>query len=133
LQEVTSILHGDGIDFQQITGMGPVKVTRLLEGLYPRGKVQKRFKAIKQVVDSAFVLAEKGKLAIYVATYHDRAKANQKIRQLAQKNIKVTAVATELKVKGTILELKKVNQSYIDKITDHMSKMELSVKVLKSE
>jgi hypothetical protein len=132
LQEAMDILQGQGIDFQQVVGKGPVKVTRLLEGLYPPDKAHKRFNAIRKVVDSAFILAEKGKLAIYVATYHDRVKANQKIQQLAKKNIKVTAVATELKMKGSILVVQDVGGSTIETITDQMSKMGLSANVLKS-
>ncbi len=111
--------------------MGQVKVTRLLEGLYPPDKAHKRFNAIQHVVDSAFMIPEKGKLAIYVATYHDRAKAIQRLKQLAQKNLKVTAVATELKRKGTILVANRVDQSYIETITDQMSKLGLSVHVFK--
>ncbi|MDX2445808.1 MAG: hypothetical protein QNK29_01260, partial [Desulfobacterales bacterium] len=131
LKKATSILHGNGIDFQQVIEMEPIKVTRLLEGLYPPDKAQKRFKTIQHIVDSAFMIPEKGKIAIYVATYHDRAKAIQKLKQLAQKNLKVTAVATELKRKGTILVANRVDQSYIETITDQMSKLGLPVHVFK--
>jgi hypothetical protein len=132
LKKATSILHGNGFDSHQTLGVGAVKVTRLLEGLYTREMAHKRFKAIQNVVDSAFMISEKGKLAIYVGTYHNRAMAIQKIKQLAQKNIKVTAVTTELKMKGAILVVKQVDRLNIETITDQMSVMGLSVKVIKS-
>jgi hypothetical protein len=112
--------------------MGTVKVTRLLEGLYTRDIAHKRFKAIHKVVDSAFIIPEKGKLAIYVATYHNRANAIQKIKELAQKNIKVTAVTTEIEMKGTILVVKQVDRPHIETIKNQISKMGLSVKVINS-
>ncbi len=131
LKEAISILHSNGFNFQQALGMGTVKVTRLLEGSYTRDIAHKRFKALQNVVDSAFIVPEKGKLAIYVATYRNRAKAMQRLKQMAQKNIKVTAVATEIEMKGTILVVKQVDRPNIETITDQMSKMGLSVKVIK--
>jgi hypothetical protein len=132
LKEAISILHGNGFDSHQTLGIGAVKVTRLLEGLYTREMAHERFNAIQNVVDSAFIIPEKGKLAIYVGTYHNRAMATEKIKQLAQKNIKVTAVTTELKMKGAILVVKQVDRLNIETITDQMSVMGLSVKVIKS-
>jgi hypothetical protein len=128
LKKASSILHSNGLEFQQTPGIKTVTVTRLLEGLYTRVSANKRLKEIQEVVDSPFILSEKGKFAVYVATYHDRKKANQKIKQLAQKNIQVTAVTTELQLKGTILVVKKVDGSHRQKITDQMSKIGLSVK-----
>jgi hypothetical protein len=133
LKEATRTLHRIGFYPQQDLGMGTVKVTRLLEGLYTRDTAHKRFEAIKNVVDSPFIISEKGKLAIYVATYHNRAKAIQRIKQLAQKNITVTAVTAEIEMKGTILVVKHVDRPNIETITDQMSKMGLSVKVMNSE
>ena len=121
------------IEYQKTTGVGSVKAIRLLEGLYSRTEVKKRLKEIQKLVASPFVLREKGGMAIYVATYYDRAKAEQKIKQLAQKNIHVTAVDAELKKKGPILTIPNSTQSNIDTIIDQMSKIGLSVEVSKSE
>jgi hypothetical protein len=131
LKKVTRILHRNGFDFQQALGMGTVKVTRLLDGVYPREKVHKRFKEVQAVVDTAFIIPEKEKFAIYVATYRDRAKAIQRSKHLAQKNIHVTAVDAEIEMNGTILSIKQVGGSNIETITDQISQMGLSVKINK--
>ena len=133
LKKASSILHNNGLEFQQAAGVKTVMVTRLLEGLYTRDQANKRFKEIQKIVDSPFILSEKGKFAIYVATYHDQKRANQRIKQLAQKNIKVTAVTSDLQLKGTILVVKNVDGPNRQTITDQMSKIELSVKVGKPE
>jgi len=133
LKKASSILHNNGLEFQQTAGVKTVTITRLLEGLYTRDQANKRFKEIQKIVDSPFILSEKGKFAIYVATYHDQKRANQRIKQLAQKNIKVTAVTSELQLKGTILVVKNVDGPNRQTITDQMSKMGLSVKVGKPE
>jgi len=111
--------------------MGTVKVTRLLDGVYSREKVRKRFKEVQAVVDTAFIIPEKENFAIYVATYRDRAKAIQRSKNLAQKNIHVTAVATEIEMNGTILVINQAGGSNIETIMDQMSQMGLPVKINK--
>jgi hypothetical protein len=128
LKAASSILHSNGLEFQQTPGMKTVTVTRLLEGLYTRENANKRYKEIQEFVDSPFILSEKGKFAVYVATYRDQKKANKKIKQLAQKNIKATAVTAELQRKGTILVVKNLDGSIRQTITDQMSKIGLPVK-----
>ena len=129
LKAASRILHSNNLEFQQTPGMKTITVTRLLEGLYTRENANKRFKEIQEIVDSPFILSEKGKFAVYVATYRDQKKANQKIVQLAQKNIKATAVTTELQLKGIILLVKDVDASNRQTITDQMSKIGLPVKL----
>jgi regulatory protein YycI of two-component signal transduction system YycFG len=67
-----------------------------------------------------------------VATYHNRDKAIQKSKQLAKNNIKVTAVPTDIKMKGTKLVVKQIEQQNISAVQDQMSKLGLPVKILKS-
>jgi len=131
LKQATSILRRNGFDCQQVFGMGTVKVTRLLDGVYPREKARKRLKEVQDVVDTAFIIPEKEKFAVYVATYRDRAKAIQRSKHLAQKNINITPIATEIEMKGTILVIKQIGGSNIEMITDQMSQMGLSVKINK--
>lgn len=132
LKEATRILNQNGFDFKQVTGVGPATVTRLLEGVYPRNKAFKRFKEVKQSIDSAFIMPEDGKLAIYVASYHHRARALRQLKQLAQKQIQVTAVTTEITMQGTILVVQQVDSQHIDTIVEQMSPMGLSVKVIQN-
>jgi hypothetical protein len=133
LKQATQVLQKNGFEYQQTTGEGSVKAIRLLEGLYTRSKVKERFKAVQKLVPSPFVLREKGGMAIYVATYYDRARAEQKIKQLAKKNIQVTAVDIELKKKGSMLTIPNSTPSHIDIITNQMSEIGLSVEIKKSE
>ena len=133
LKEATNILHDNGLNPEKIVEMGKVEAFRLFEGSYTREQANKRLMEIRKVVDSAFVIPEKGKLSIYVATYHDFDKAIQKSKQLAQNNIKVIAVPTELKMEGTKLVVKQVRQPNISTVQDQVSKIGLPVKILKSD
>jgi len=126
------ILKQNGFDFQQILGRGSVRVIRLLEGLYERDLANERFAEIKEQVDSAFLIPENGQLAIYVATYHDRSQAIQEIEQLSLKNIEVTAVTTEIEMEGAILVVKHVDQRHLDKLTEQISEMGLSVEIMET-
>lgn len=130
LKEATGILQDNGLDSEKVFEMGTVKVIRLFEGSYTRDLAQERLKQIHKVVDSAFIIPEKGKFSIYVATYRDRDTAIVKSKQLAKNNIKVVAVPTEIKLKGTKLVVKKVEQANILTVQDQMSKIGLPVKIL---
>ena len=132
LEEAIRILNEYGFDFEQTTGIGVVEVTRLLEGVYPRDKAFKRFKVVKQSIESAFIMPEDGKLAIYVASYHHRSAALRRLEQLAKKQIQVTAVTMEVTKQGKILVVHQVDSQHIDKIVEQMSRMRLSVKVVHS-
>ncbi len=133
LKQATQFLQTNGYQFQQTSGAGTIKVIRLLEGLYTRASVKERFKTVQKVVNSAFIVKENGKRAIYVATYHDSAKANQRIKQLAQKDIQVTTIDAELKMEGPIFVLKNMDQSNTEAIRNQMSDIGLSVEVSKSK
>ena len=133
LKQATQILVTNGFEYNQISGTGSVKAIRLLEGLYTRSTVKERFKSVQKVVGTAFIVKEKDKRAIYVATYYDPSRAEQKIKQLAQKNIHVTAVDAELKTEGPILIIQNCTQPNVDIITDKMSEIGLSVQLSKSE
>ena len=131
LKEATDILKDNGLDPEKIIEKGTVKVTRLLEGSYTRDLAQERLKEIQKVVPSAFVIPEKGKFSIYVATYLDPDKAIEKLKHLEQNHIKVTAVPTDIKMKGTKLVVKQVEQQKILALQDQMSKLGLPVKIQK--
>ena len=132
MQKATSLLSDCGLNPEPISEMGSVKVFRLLEGTYTRDQADKRLEEIKNACNSAFIIPEKGKFSIYVATYHDRGKAIQKTEELAKKDIRVTLVSTEVEVKCTKLVVKQVEQSNISLAEDQLSKMDLPVKIVKS-
>jgi hypothetical protein len=132
LKEATGILRDNGLDPEKIIKMETVKVIRLFEGSYTRDLAQERLKEIHKVIKSAFIIPEKGKLSIYVATYNNRDKALQKSQQLAKNNIKVTLVPSDIQMKGTKLVVKQVEQQNISTVQEQMSKLGLSVKIVKS-
>lgn len=133
LKDATGILHDRGLDPEKIIEMGKINVVRLFEGSYTRDLAQERLKEIQEIVDSAFVIPEKGKYSIYVATYHDRDKAVEKSKQLAKSNIKVTAVPAEIKLRGTKLVVKQVERPNMSIVLDQMSKIGLPVNILESD
>ena len=55
----------------------------------------------------------------------------EKSKQLAKNNIKVTTVPAEIKKKGTKLYVKQVEQQNISNVQNQMSKLGLTVKIIK--
>jgi hypothetical protein len=132
LEQAIDILRENGLEHELVSDMATVSVIRLFEGSYTHDTAQQRLKEIQEVVKTAFILPEKGKRSIYVATYQDQDKAIEKSKQLSEKNIKVTPVSTEIKIKCTNLVVKQFEQSKMTKLQDQMLKIGLSVNKLKS-
>ena len=88
LEQANEIIQNSGFDTRQTSGTGTVRVTRLLEGVYPTDESRKRLKDLKKTVE-AFVMPEGGKLAIYVGSFHKPEKAIRYAELLAEKKIEV--------------------------------------------
>ncbi|MDA3902218.1 MAG: hypothetical protein PF441_02080 [Desulfuromusa sp.] len=56
LNQVIGIIREHGLNSQQMTGSGMVKIFRLFEGVYPPTETRKRLAILKKSVDSAFIL-----------------------------------------------------------------------------
>jgi len=132
LKEVTNFLKNNGFDYKLEMGKGTLKVIRLLEGLYARNEANKRYKELRDLVKSPFIISEKGKYAIYVATYRDHRKAVKKITKLFQKHIYVKPVVTAIPMEGTIIVINDVDPMNIETIMEQVSRMRLSFRVTKS-
>lgn len=125
LEQAKKILHRNGLDFRQSLGIGMVKFTRLLEGVYTVDEAHRRLDELKKTMD-AFVLPEKDKLAIYVGSFHDHEKANSYARRLAAKNIAVTPVVAEVERQGTMLVVQSVDERTAAIISKQMSTLGLT-------
>ena len=130
LEQANEMLHSRGFDVRQTSGTGTVRVTRLLEGVYPTKDARKRLKELKKTVDSAFVLPEGGQLALYAGSFCRTDRAIRLMELLEQKRIKVTAVTGEIEKKGRMLVVQQVDRQTAETITEQMSRLGLTAKVI---
>lgn len=129
LEQANDMLHSRGFDARQISGTGMMKVTRLLEGVYPTDEAHKRLQDLKKIVE-AFVLPEGEKLAIYVGSFHETDRAIRYAELLAEKKIAVTPVAVEIEMQGKILVVKQLGRQTAESISEQMSSLGLIAKVI---
>ena len=120
-----------GFDAQSTLCTSRVKVTRLLEGRYIPESAYVRLKTIRKSVD-AFVLPEGDKLAIYVGSFHNYEEAIRYAQLLAEKNIEVTPIAAEIDMQGKMLIVQQVDRLSAETISEQMSQIGLTAKVIPS-
>jgi len=107
-----TLLRNKGLVFGKSTGTGPVRLTRMLEGVYPPAVARNRVTVLQKAgVESAFVLRQGDKLAVYAGSYIDQKQAETFTRELTQKNIKVSWVETLLSKEGTLLTVENVPEA----------------------
>ena len=129
LKQANEILRSRGFDARQISGTGAVRFTRLLEGVYPPHEAYKRLEELKKTV-SAFVLPVDKQLAIYVGSFHDSDRVIRHTELLEQKKIKVTPIAVEIEMEGTILVVQQIDRKTAEIIAEQMSKLGLTAKII---
>lgn len=108
--EAVSKLQKLGFTPQKTRGRGFITMTRLLEGLYPAEEARQRILALKKITGDAFMLPVDGKRAIYVGSFNDAERAADYAAKLADKGVKVTLVASEVEMTGSMLLVVKTGE-----------------------
>lgn len=130
LKKAEEIVGSHGLKTQKIIRTGPVKFTRLRVGIYPPKEAFNQLKALKKKVDSAFLLPENGKSALYAGSFHNSKKALRFKKLLEQKQINVTIVETKIKMQGTMLVVQQVEPQTAEMIAEKISKLGLTAMVV---
>lgn len=129
LDRAREALRDYGGNVRQISGSGPVKMIRLLEGIYPPAEAHRRLDALKKKIDSAFLLPEGAQLGLYTGSYHQAGHAHHLAALLGQKRIKVTPLTCEVEMRGRILVVPKVDRKTADTIIERMAGFGLNTKM----
>ena len=114
---------------QKQSGYGKVTMLRLLDGVYPVEEGRKRLAALRQYVDSAFLLAEGDKLAVYAGSFHNQDRARVLRDELAGKGIEVRIVSSEISMDGTMLVALEADQQTANQVAEHISKLGMHVQI----
>jgi adhesin transport system outer membrane protein len=133
LKKAHKVLDSHGIEAQSTEGTGTVRITRLLEGIYPTKEALKRLKALKETVETAFILKEGDQLALYAASSQDAKRASRYADRLAQKGIKVTPVEDEIEMQGNILMAQHLDKQSAEAISEEIGQLGLSAKIVAAE
>ncbi len=103
LERAATLLRERGFDPQQERGSGRVDMIRLLEGIYPLAQAQSRLEEIRKDYSSAFLLPDGDRWALYIGSFSDRERARRQQRELAERQIQVAQVDSQLTIEGPLL------------------------------
>ncbi len=103
LAQAAALLQDRGFQTQQQYGSGPVDMIRLLEGIYPLAQAQQRLENLRSEFSSAFLLPDGDRWALYIGSFSDRDRARQQQRDLAEREIQVVQVDSQLTMEGPLL------------------------------
>lgn len=103
LERATLLLREHGFDPQQERGSGRVDMIRLLEGIYPLAQAQLRLEELRKDYPSAFLLPDGDRWALYIGSFSDRERARRQQRELAEDQIQVAQVDSQLTIEGPLL------------------------------
>lgn len=103
LERAARLLRERGFDPQQERGSGTVDMIRLLEGIYPLAQAQERLEEIRADYSSAFLLPDGDRWALYIGSFSDRERARRQQRELAERQIQVAQVDSQLTIEGPLL------------------------------
>ena len=103
LERAATLLRERGFNPQQELGSGTVDMIRLLEGIYPLAQAQLRLEEIREDYSSAFLLPDGDRWALYIGSFSDRERARRQQRELAERQIQVAQVDSQLTIEGPLL------------------------------
>ncbi len=128
-----SSLRELGFQSQKVSGRGQVTMVRLLEGIYSRAEALIHLTALKKVANSAFILPDGDKLAVYAGSFRQEKRARSLQVSLAQEKIDVALITSEVVMAGTMLQVLQADQQTAQEIVEHISKLGLSVQMKKNK
>lgn len=103
LAQAAALLRERGFEPHQQHGSGTVDMIRLLEGIYPQAQAQQRLEELHKEFSSAFLLPDGERWALYIGSFSDREHARRQQRELAERQIQVVPVDSQLTMEGALL------------------------------
>lgn len=103
LERATALLIDKGFRPRPQPGTGTVDMIRLLEGIYPLAQAQERLAQLRAEFPTAFILPDGDRWALYIGSFSDRDRARSQQRTLAERDIQVAQVDSQLTMSGTLL------------------------------
>jgi hypothetical protein len=103
LERAAALLGERGLQPQQQLGSGTIDMIRLLEGIYPLAQARLRLEELRKEFPSAFLLPDGDRWALYIGSFSDRERARRQQRELAERQIQVAQVDSQLTIEGPLL------------------------------
>lgn len=103
MERAAALLRERGYEPHQQHGSGTVDMIRLLEGIYPLVQAQQRLEEVRKEFSAAFLLPDGERWALYVGSFSDRERARRQQRELAERQIQVVSVDSQLTMEGPLL------------------------------
>lgn len=111
LQDARQLLSGAGLRFTHRIGVGPVRMYRVREGVYPMQQGQEKLKQLKETIATAYPLsAGDGQLGVYLAAFHRRKQAERFAEQMTEQGISAELLEAKVEMSGIILTSQPIDQ-----------------------
>ncbi len=127
--QALSFLTQKGLKVLQLKGSGPVRMIRLLEGVYPGGEAEAQLQRVRKQAGTAFLLPRNGQLALYVGSFHQQALADDLQSVLARSNIRVTQEKTDISMEGDMLVIEQIDQQTATELAEYFNADEVNVQI----
>jgi len=131
LDKARGQLQSLGFEAKVTKGRGKVKMTRLLEGVYPRAEARERLQVVKKRVGDAFMLQTGEMWAIYAGSFSDPERAAKYADQLVVKGVNLTPIVSEVTMNGKMLVAVEGSQQKAKKAAAKVGAAGLMVQVKK--
>lgn len=129
VERVTTLLIDKGFRPQLQSGSGTVDMIRLLEGIYPLEQAQERLDELQAEFPAAFLLPDGNRWALYIGSFSDRERARRQQRALAERQIQVAQVDSQLTMSGTLLIIAHADEKTAEGIAAEIRSSGLRVRI----
>ena len=103
LEDAEALLKELGLQYEKRRGVGEVEMIRLLDGTYDSKTAHQRLETLQKRVPSAFILPYANGYAVYLASFHDRERAETMKQKLEKDGHKVNIVESKVMLKRILI------------------------------
>ncbi len=121
LERADELLREGGFQPEQQRGTGTVDMIRLLEGIYPLAQAQQRLEEIRNEISSAFLLPDGDRWALYIGSFSDRDRARRQQLDLAERQIEVAQVDSQLTMEGLLLVVVRIGLKAAEEVASDIN------------
>ena len=124
-----TVLRDKGFRPQLLASSGTVDMIRLLEGIYPPAQARERLEELLPEFPSAFLLPDGDRWALYIGSFSDRDRARRQQRALAERQIQVAQVDSQLTMTGTLVIVARTDETTAEGIATELRATGLRARV----
>ncbi len=130
IDQAKKVLSAYNIPYSQTKEPGKIRVTRLLEGMYPAVKARQKLAKISNDFPYAYVLPEEsGQLGLYLGAFHQIERAQSYANQTQEMGVMTEQITVEIEATGQMFKAEDISKAVSEKVLRDMSKTRIIASV----